>query len=99
MTPERTAISNAINRLKTLSEPCLPENSAQQLHLAADDAIATIVVTEVSQVSYRLGKLRVLVGLAEDWRDTITDERQRADIEQAIEDLRLAKRDYANAAQ
>jgi hypothetical protein len=47
MPTEQTAILNAVNRLKTLSEPCLPENSAEQLHRAADDVIATIVVSEV----------------------------------------------------
>ena len=99
MTPDRTAISNAIDRLKILSEPCLPESNARQLHHAADDAIATIVVSEVSTITYRLGKLRVVIGSAEYWRDTLANEQQRRDIDQAIEDLRLAKREYTNAAQ
>ena len=47
MPTEQTAILNAVNRLKTLSEPCLPENSAEQLHRVAADVIATIVVSEV----------------------------------------------------
>ena len=99
MSPERRVVSDTINRLKILSKPYLRESTAVELHRAADEAIATVVASEVSQMSYRLGKLRVVIGLAEDWRDTFTDEQQRTDIDQAIEDLRLAKQDYADVGQ
>ena len=99
MSPERRAVSNTINRLKSLSKPYSAESTALELHRAADDAIATIVASEVSQMSYRLGKLRVVIGLAEAWRGAVPDEQERREIAQAIEDLRLAKQDYANSAQ
>ena len=94
MTPERTAISNAINRLKALSEPCLPEDNARQLHKVADDALATVVVSEVSRKSYRLAKVREVIASAEVWQDILEGE-MRDTVTQGIEDLRLAKQEYA----